>query len=170
VKDKDASFAIEAQEAALKLAERAMRNLHFMGEEAPGIDAKTRGAELQIHREFLRALGKPDVQAGESLRAVAKRTYQAWLVGPYADGQAGEYYVPAFNRTLQRFDPYFGFQVTGEPFEELWTPPKDCTGDEPIEIASLPELPKLPGAVKKLEQQPWFNVRADATRYLEHEQ
>jgi hypothetical protein len=162
--------AIEAQEAALTRAEWAKRSLHFMGEEAPGRDAESHEAELQIHREFLRAMGKPDVQADESLRAVAKRTYEAWLVGPYADGQAGEYYVPAFNRTLQRFDPDLGFQVSGKPFEELWTPPKDCTGDEPIEIASLPELPKLPGAVKKLEQQPWFNVRADATRYLEHEQ
>jgi hypothetical protein len=131
----------EAQEAALQRAERTKRNLHFMGEEAPGIDAKTRGAELQIHREFLMAMGQPDVQEGETLRAIAKRTYEAWLVGPYADGQAGEYYVPAFNRTLQRFDPDFGFQVTGQPFEELWTPPKDCTGDEPIDIASLPELP-----------------------------
>jgi hypothetical protein len=78
--------AIEAQEAALKRAERAKRDLHFMAEEAPGRDATTCDAELQIHREFLRALGKPDVQSGESLRAVAKRTYEAWLVGPYADG------------------------------------------------------------------------------------
>ena len=186
--------AIEAQEAALTCAKRTKRNLHFMGEEAPGRDAKTHEAELQIHREFLRALGKPDVQPGETLRAVAKRTYQAWLVGPYADGQADEYYVPAFDRTLQRLDPDFGFQVTGKPFEELRTPPNGCTGNEPVETASLPELPTPPGAVKKLEpkheskpepsdaeveravlrkkreQQPWFNVAADATRYLEHGQ
>jgi hypothetical protein len=150
-RDQKSLAAHEAQEAVLRRMERNKRNLHFMGEEAPGRDAKTHEAELQIHREFLRALVKPGVQAGETLRAVAKRTYEAWLVGPYADGQAGEYYVPAFNRTLQRFDPDFGFQVTGKPFEELWTPPKGCTGDEPIESASLPELPTLPGTIKKLE-------------------
>jgi hypothetical protein len=133
--------AIEVQEAAFKRAERAKRNLHFMGEEAPGIDAKTHDAELQVHREFLRAMGQPDVQEGETLRTIAKRTYEAWLVGPYADGRTGEYYVPAFNRTLQRFDPDFGFQVTGKPFAELWTPPKDCTGDELIDTTALPTLP-----------------------------
>lgn len=139
--------AIEAQEAAFTRAERAKRNLHFFGEEAPGCDAQSHETELQIHREFLRAMGKPDVQANETLRMVAKRTYEAWIVGPYSMDQT---YVSAFNRVLQQFDPDFGFELDRKPFEELWTPPKDCTGDEPIEIASLPELPRLPGTVKKL--------------------
>ena len=145
---------IEAWAAAQKREERVRRNLHFYGEKAPGRDAKTHAEELQIHREFLRALDKPDVQPGETLRMVAKRTYDQWLVGRYADHHAGEYYVPAFNRTLQRFDPDFGFKLDGKAFEELWTPPKDCNGDEPIDVAAFPDLPKVPGSTMKPEPQP----------------
>lgn len=133
--------AIEALAAAQKREERVRRNLHFFGEQSPGKNAQTCDAEIQIHREFLRALNKPDFQPGETLRSAAKRTYESWLSGPYAGGQAGEYYVPAFNRTTQRMDPDFGFQISGKPFEQLWTSPKDCTGNEPIDVLSLPPLP-----------------------------
>src|SRR5262249_37327388 len=85
---------IEAWYAAQQQEERLRRNLHFYGEVSPGRDATTLADELQIHREFLRALNKPDVQSGESLRSVAKRTYEGWLSGPYAGNQPGEIYVP----------------------------------------------------------------------------
>ena len=76
---------------------------YFFGEESPETNAKTNAAELQIHRELLRALGESnfkarqtylhsinqdncemlelydDVREGESLRDFAKRTFEAWL-------------------------------------------------------------------------------------------
>ena len=127
---------IEAQQDAHERAVRTSRNPHFSGESSPGHNAQTFAEELQIHREFLRSLGKPDVTPGETLRMVAKRTYEAWLAGPYA----WKSYVPAFNRAAQQFDPDFGFEVSGN-FEQTWEPPKDCTGNEPIDIAGLPGLP-----------------------------
>jgi hypothetical protein len=106
--------------------------------------------ELQIHREFLRALGKEDVKHGETLRAVAIRVFEAWLTGPFACRSYGPpFYVPAFDRTSQKFDPEFGFTIGDAPFEEFWTPPSDCTGDELIDIAALPKLLKLSKANPK---------------------
>jgi hypothetical protein len=135
--------SIEAQRVASERAERKRRNLHFFGESSPGRDAQTCVEELQIHREFLRALEEPDVQPGETLGAVAKRTREGWVKGPFACGLYGPpIYVPAFDRTNQRFDPEFGFTIGDAPFEDIWTPPKDCTGDELIDLGALPKLPK----------------------------
>jgi hypothetical protein len=136
--------AIEAQRVASERAERKRRDLHYFGESSPGCNANTFADELQIHREFLRALGKEDVKDGETLRAVAKRAFEAWLTGPFACRSYGPpFYVPAFDRTSQQFDPEFGFGIGDAPFEEFWTPPKDCTGDELIDLGALPKLPKL---------------------------
>jgi hypothetical protein len=136
--------SIEAQRVASERAERKRRNLHFFGESSPECDATTFADELQIHREFLRALEQPDVQPGETLRAVAKRTREGWVKGPFACGIYGPpFYVPAFDRTNQQFDPEFGFTIGDAPFEEIWTPPKDSSGDELIDVAALPKLPKL---------------------------
>ena len=135
--------ALEAQRLASERAERMGRGPHFFGESSPGRNANTFADELQIHREFLRALGKEDVKHGETLRAVAKRVFQAWLTGPFACRSYGPpFYVPAFNRTTQQFDPDFGFGIGDAPFEEFWTPPSDCTGDELIQLGELPKLPK----------------------------
>src|SRR5882757_4086019 len=76
------AHSIEAQRLASERAERIRRDPHFFGESAPGRDAESFEEELQIHREFLRALGQTDVQPGETLRAVAKRTFEAWLASP----------------------------------------------------------------------------------------
>jgi hypothetical protein len=136
--------ALEAQRLASERAERMGRGPHFFGESSPGRNANTFADELQIHREFLRALGKEDVQDGETLRTVAKRTFAAWLTGPYTCRSCGPpFYVPAFSRARQQFDPDFGFGIGDAPFETIWTPPKDCTGDELIDVAALPKLPKL---------------------------
>jgi hypothetical protein len=143
--------ALEAQRLAGERAERSRRGPHFFGESSPGRNANTSADELQVHREFLRALGKEDVQGGETLRTVAKRTFAAWLTGPYACQSCGPpFYVPAFNRVRQQFDPDFGFGIGDAPFEEIWTPPKDCSGDELIDVAALPKPPKLSKA--KLEK------------------
>jgi hypothetical protein len=138
------AHSIEAQRVASERAERKRRDLYFFGESSPGRDAQTCAEELQIHREFLRALGQLDVQPGETLRAVAKRTFEAWLASPLTCRVYGPpYYSPAFNRILQHFDPDFGFAIGDVLFEEIWTSPKDCTGDELVETAALPRLPKL---------------------------
>jgi len=137
------AHSIEAQQLASERAEHKRRDLHYFGESSPGCNANTFADELQIHREFLRALGKEDVQCGETLRTVAKRTFEAWLTGPFTCRYAPPFYVPAFNRTSQQFDPEFGFGLGDAPFEETWTPPKDCTGDELIDLGELPKLPKL---------------------------
>jgi hypothetical protein len=144
----------EKQETAAE--ERAIRDhLWFFGEVLPRIDARTHAEELAIHREFLRAMGESDVQPGETLRQIAKRTYQAWIsmYGFYCDGvRVAEHtdfprYVPGFNRISQKFDEREGFGVKGPWADEIWTPPSDCTGDEPIDVEKLPELPKLTFAV-----------------------
>jgi len=146
--------AIEAQHAASERAERRRRNLHFFGEATPGRNATTFAGELQIHREFLRALNQPDVQPGETLFEVAQRTYQAWIRGPFTNRNDETIYVPGFNRTAQRFDGEYGFGIENVSFEEIWTAPKGCTGEETVDIDSLPELPKLPNMALKEEPVP----------------
>jgi hypothetical protein len=136
--------SIEAQRLATERAERVRRDLHFFGESSPGCDANTFMDELQIHREFLRALGKEDVKPGETLRTIAKRAFEAWLIGAFTCRSSGPpFYVPAFDRIRQQFDPEFGFGIGDAPFEQIWTPPKDSAGDEFIDAAALPKLPKL---------------------------
>jgi hypothetical protein len=145
--------ALEAQRLASERAERMRRGPHFFGESSPGRNANTFSDELQIHREFLRSLGKEDVQDGETLRTVAKRTFAAWLTGPYTCRSSGPpFYVPAFNRTGQQFDRDFGFGIGDVLFEDIWTSPNDCTGDELVDVGALPKLPKLSKAKpEKLE-------------------
>src|SRR5580704_9194904 len=77
------AHSIEAQRLASERAERMRRGPHFFGESSPGCNANNFADELQIHREFLRALGKEDVKDGETRRAVAKRVFEAWLTGPF---------------------------------------------------------------------------------------
>jgi hypothetical protein len=138
------AHSIEAQRLAGERAERKRRDLHFFGEFSSGRDAKTCAEELQIHREFLRALGQPDVQPGETLRTVAKRAFEACLTGTFTCRSYGSpFYAPAFDRTRQQFDPDFGFAIGDVLFEEIWTPPSNSTGDELIDTAALPRLPKL---------------------------
>jgi hypothetical protein len=156
--DKAKAAAIEKQQDEHEKYIRAGRNPHFFGEEAPGRDAKTHDSELSIHREFLRALNQPDVQEGETLRMVAKRVWDAWLVGRYSFERE---YVPAFNRRLQQFDPDFGFAIS-DKYE--WEPPKDCTGDEPIDVVALPELPKLAKQEKAKPEQPTPSVAPVVTQ------
>jgi|HubBroStandDraft_6_1064221.scaffolds.fasta_scaffold249644_2 hypothetical protein len=144
--------AIEAQRVASERAERKRRDLHYFGESSSGCNANNFAEELQIHREFLRALGKEDVKDGETRRAVAKRVFEAWLTGPFTCRYAPPFYVPAFDRTSQQFDPEYGFTIGDAPFEEIWTPPKDSSGDELIDVAALPKLPKLSKAKPKTSE------------------
>jgi hypothetical protein len=133
--------ALEAQQAAAERAERRRRNLYCYGECTAGRNAETLAEEIMIHRQFLRALGEPDVQNGESLHSVAQRTYQAWITGPFASRDGRTIYVPAFNITTQQFDPDFGFALDDIPFDEIWSAPDGCSGDEIISTEALPNLP-----------------------------
>jgi hypothetical protein len=145
--------ALEAQRLDTERQERIRRGPHFFGESSPGRNANTLADELQIHREFLRALGQKDVQDGETLRALAKRAFEAWLMGPFTCRSCGPpFYAPAFSRARQQFDPDFGFGIGDVLFEDIWMSPKDCSGDEVIDVGALPKLPKLSKAEpEKLE-------------------
>jgi hypothetical protein len=72
-----------------------LRDLHFFGECRPGRNSDTFEQEVALHREFLRALDKPDVRDGETLPSLAERTYQAWISGPFSSRG------PAVRRTLR---------------------------------------------------------------------
>jgi hypothetical protein len=144
-------------------------NLHYFGEETPGIDTSTHDSELAIHREFLRAMNQPDVQPGETLRRIAERTWKAWndVVTSWLCVD-GEKKIPlkspgfplAFNRTTQKFDGFHGFDTTkylSVPFDEIWTAPRGG-GETPIDIAALPPLKPVRSAVEpKVEAQAEVN-------------
>jgi hypothetical protein len=146
--------AIEAQQASLERVERRARHLHFFGECAPGRNATTFEDELQIHREFLRGLGQPDVRPAETLREVARRTYQAWIIGPFTSHDGRTIYVPGFNRAAQRFDGEYGFVMSDAPFDEIWSAPSGCSENAIINMETLPELPRVPKAPVKEEVMP----------------
>lgn len=150
-REKKARQILDLEEESQATDEEYRRlNLHFIGEESPGIDAKTHDAELAIHREFARALAINDVQPAETLRSFAKRVFEAWLRQPngaWCDGQKQTpYHLPgwvlAFDRSRQEFSGFHGFDARKfKSFEEMWKPPKGCTGGEPIDVTTLPELP-----------------------------
>jgi hypothetical protein len=150
-KQKSEKYLAELEEKEEREIYKA-RNLLFFGEQAPGVDARTHDAELQIHREFLRALHQPDVQPGETLRQVAERTWKAWInkvtswtcSGDERKPNPPDAFLAAFNRSTQKFDGFNGFDGTNwrnETFENIWRPPKGCTGDEAIDITTLSALP-----------------------------
>lgn len=129
-------------------------NLHYCGEETPGRNATNHAAELAIHRECLRSMGQVDIQHGETLRQVAKRCYESWVIkesdtfGELPEPGV-EIYVNAFDRKNQRFDKDWGYSIIFKPFDQVWVAPKKCKPgpDEPIDLATLPELPKLSAPV-----------------------
>src|SRR2546426_12578479 len=101
------------QEAAAEQAEEHQKmkslDLRFFGESSFDQNASSLKDEIQIHRLFLRALGQPDIQPGETLRELARRTWSALLavkdIGAYASGY--DLWVPAFNPRTNNFDAWF---------------------------------------------------------------
>src|SRR5262249_39789896 len=85
----------------------------------------------------------------------AERTWRAWndMVTSWScvdDKRVKALKSPgfalAFDRTIQRFHCFHGFgtaKYLDVPFDQLWTAPTGCTGDEPIDIAVLPDLPTV---------------------------
>jgi hypothetical protein len=62
---------------------RSANQLIFPGEIAAGQNAETVGDALQVAREFLISLNQPDVQPGESLLNVERRSVEAWAMAGF---------------------------------------------------------------------------------------
>ena len=146
-------------------------NLCGFAETAYDTPAQSCQEEIQVHRSWLRALEQPDIKEGETLRALARRTWNAllsseglgvvtdgggkWIEGKWVPG-FGVWY-PCFQPSKQHFQiPFDSAQFPGGPlceglrgaakpewFEEHWKPPSDCTGDEIISVEDLPTLPPV---------------------------
>jgi hypothetical protein len=172
----------EAAEIADALATCKRMNLCGFSEVAFDTPARTWLEEVQTHRSWLRALGAPDIlPGGETLRQLAKRTWDSLLASKgYSDTDGGSRWVdgqwvrgydvsyPLFSPSQQHFQIPFdskrfpdgpfieGIRDGAKPgwFEEHWKAPKDCTGDEPIDVASLPALPPMQQAKKPELKQP----------------
>jgi len=119
-------------------------DLRFFGESAYGQNAESSRDEIQTHRQFLHALGEPDVEPGETLvNWHVEHLMRCWTRKELeSSNPAKMLWVPMFNPRTQKFDGWYGYEVCGalRPgyFDEHWQPPKDCTGDEAIE--DLPTL------------------------------
>jgi len=167
VKAKEEAAAEQADVAAQMKA----LNLCGFSEIAFDTPAQTCQEEIQVHRSWLRALEEPDIKEGETLRALARRTWNAllssegpgvvtdgggkWIEGKWVPG-FGVWY-PCFQPSKQHFQiPFDSTQFPGGPlgegirdaakpewFEEHWKPPSDCTGNEIISIRDLPTLPPI---------------------------
>jgi hypothetical protein len=156
-----------AAEQAYDRAQCAKFDLRFFGESAHNRNAESSSEEIHIHRQFLRALGQPDVQQ-ESLRQLAQRTWNSYIGisddvgGEWVDGkwiESDDRWVPLFNPGNQTFDGgprWQGYIVPGGVrYFEYWVPPVDCQNgeaDQPIDINLLPPLPPAP--TRKLEVKP----------------
>ena len=159
-----------AAEASSDLEQCAKFDLRFFGEQAFNKNAESASAEIHIHRQMLRALGKSDVQPGETLRQLSKRVWLALLgisddgYGEWVDGkwiESDDRWMPMFNPGNQTFDggpSWQGYMVPGAAkpdwFETHWVPPADCQNgeaDQPI-VNALPKLPPAP--TRKLEVKP----------------
>src|SRR6266446_9318447 len=134
-------------------------DLRFFGESGFDQNAQSCSEEIHIHRQFLRALSQPDVQEGETLRQLAKRTWDSLLSYEFTSVGVDTAWIPMFNPTNQTFDggpnPGHGYVVRGAKSDWFahWVPPKDCSGDEPIDRESLKSLPPIQQA-KKPEPKP----------------
>jgi hypothetical protein len=138
-----------AVEAASEEALCAKFDLRFFGESAYNRNAESFQEEVHVHRQFLRALGQPDVQENETLRQLATRTWTALLnyIDVSIDGD--DVWIPMFNPKTQNFDggPNFeGYRIrhARKPdwLEIHWTAPSG-TGDEEIDRHNLPILPRI---------------------------
>jgi hypothetical protein len=119
------------------VAQMKALNLSGFSEVAYDTPAQTWLDEVQIHRSWLRALEQPDVLPGETLRQLAKRTWQALLAsegyGVSTDGgskwmgtgngkewvRGYDVWYPLFSPSQQHFQvPFDSARYPGGPFGE----------------------------------------------------
>ena len=162
------------QEAAAEQANEAAQykrlNLCGFSEIAFETPAQTWLDEVQVHRSWLRALEQPDVQPGETLRELARRTWNSLLNDSTRLGvniSDGGVWYPCFQPSVQHFQiPFDSRRFPGGPlgerihgaaspdwFDVHWKSPTDCSGDEPIDIKQLPPLPPIPSITPKKPEQ-----------------
>jgi hypothetical protein len=110
------------------LRQRVLKGLCLLGEVSPGVDADNIQAALQVAREMARAMGSPDIVAGESLLQFEERTWTGWThyegfkeVGSKYDSVPGA--CPCLNRSTQKLSPGWGndYWLAGG-FKKSWTP------------------------------------------------
>jgi hypothetical protein len=137
----------EDDDRAIEREKAARLDLRFFGESGFERSAESSRDEINIHRQFLRALNQSDVQPGETLRDLARRCWNALLnaeqIGVYESGH--DVWLPMFNAKLLQFDAWHGYTVSGALrsgyFDAHWQPPRD--GDEAISLDDLPNLPPI---------------------------
>lgn len=113
-------------------------NACYFGEIAPNQSAPNAEEELQISREFCRALHLPDIADGETIRDFVLRVLRQWAKEPEG--------ALAFNRATQRFMREIRFDIHPEDLADVlmtYKFPEGC--DAPVDLAQLPELPPRPG-------------------------
>jgi hypothetical protein len=162
-----------AAEAADLDAQMKALNLCGFSEIAFDTPAQTCQEEIQVHRSWLRALEQPDVLSGETLRQLAKRTWDALLAsegygvstdegGKWVDTPRGKQWVrgfgvwyPLFSPSQQHFQiPFDSTRFPGGPFCEGvrdaarpgWFEEhwKSPSDCSGDEIISIKDLPSLP--------------------------
>jgi hypothetical protein len=115
---------------------RVRSRLVFPGEREAFRDAETSPDALIVAREFLVALGQPDVQPGECLLDAERRVMAAWC----AIG------APLLDRNTLRFDTATASAESyAFDFDNKWIPL--LGSDEPIDNATLPVI-EVPAVVE----------------------
>jgi hypothetical protein len=115
---------------------RRRDRLAFPGELEAFQDAQNCSDALIVAREYILALGQPDVQAGETLLDVERRVVSAWV----------EQGAPLLNRNTLRLDTSVASTADGYTFDfdTQWVPIDGA--NEVIDISTLPVI-EVPAAV-----------------------
>jgi hypothetical protein len=127
---------------------RVRERLVFPGEREAFVDADSCPDALAVCREYLVALGQPDIQFGECLLGAEKRVITAWC-------QSGG---PLLNRNILRLDTSVA-DTTGiylYDFDQKWVPLEGA--DLPIDISTLPVI-----VVPELVEVPAVDTAGTAT-------
>jgi hypothetical protein len=109
---------------------RVAQRLVSPGEIEAFVNAESLTDAIISCREFLVALGAPDIQPNETLLSAERRVIEAWI----------EIGAPLLSRNALRFDLETGSTSDGFTFdfEKSWAPIEGS--DAPIDVASLPVI------------------------------
>jgi hypothetical protein len=128
---------------------RTEQRLVTPGEREALINAESVEDALQVAREFLVALNQPDLQPGETLRDVERRTVSAWCA-------AG---AGLLNRNTLRIDASTASTIDGYTFDfdTKWIPLEgaDAPIDITLPIIVVPEIVEAPAVVQAPPAPQW---------------